>query len=122
MAIPNLTPDDLPPQRLELDDYILRRYLDLTLSDRFLHRCDQAIGQLLGTCNWEITTSANVATLVIVCPDRKTNWRVLNRVLALGHGMAQFSQDAKLRIYATPEKMDCFEIRVDELPIYEESD
>lgn len=34
--------------------------------------------------------------------------------------MAQFSQDAKLKIYATPEQDDWFEIRVDELSIYQE--
>ncbi len=34
--------------------------------------------------------------------------------------MAQFSQDAKLRIYPTPEMFDYFEIRVDEISIYRE--
>ncbi|XZN91369.1 MAG: hypothetical protein ACM65M_00345 [Microcoleus sp.] len=35
--------------------------------------------------------------------------------------MALFSPDAKLRIYATPEMVEPFEIRVDELPIYRET-
>jgi hypothetical protein len=34
--------------------------------------------------------------------------------------MARFSQDAKLRIYATPDQLDMFEIRVDELSIYQD--
>jgi len=34
--------------------------------------------------------------------------------------MAKFSQDAKVRIYPTPEMLDYFEIRVDEISIYQE--
>jgi hypothetical protein len=120
MAIPSLTPDDLPPQRLDLDDRILRRQLDSSLTKRFKQQCDSASQQLLDLCDWSVTTAANVATLVIVCPDRATNWQVLNHVVALGNLMALFSQDAKLRIYSTPGMVDCFEIRVDELPIYRE--
>lgn len=62
-----------------------------------------------------------MVTLVIVCPDRATNWQVLNHVVTLGNLMALFSPDAKLRIYATPEMVEPFELRVDELPIYRES-
>ena len=120
MATPNLPPDDLPSQQLELGDRMLRRQLDLSLTQRFQQQCDLVSLQLLAACDWSITTAANVAILVIVCPDRDTNWRVLNQVVALGSGMAQFSQDAKLRIYPTPEMLDYFEIRVDELSIYRE--
>lgn len=116
--IPSLPPDDLPPEQLELDDRILRRQLDLSLTQRFQQQCNPKIQVLLAGCDWSITTAANVATLVIVCPNQMTNWKVLNQVIALGHEMAQFSQDAKLRIYATPEMLDLFEIRVDELSIY----
>ena len=121
MAIPALPPDDLPPQRLELGDRFLRRQLDLSLRQRFQQRCDPASLQLLAACDWSITVTANGATLVIVCPNRATNWQVLNQVIALGSGMAQFSQAARLRIYSTPERLDQFEIRVDELSIYRES-
>lgn len=117
MAISNLPPDDLPPQQLDLGDRILRRQLDSSLTKRFKQQCDSASQQLLDLCDWSVTT-VNVVTLAIVCPDRATNWQVLNRVLPLGNLMAQFSQDAKLRIYSTPEMVDCFEIRVDELSIY----
>ncbi|MGL5058339.1 MAG: hypothetical protein ACRC62_00050 [Microcoleus sp.] len=121
MAIPGLPPDDLPPQRLDMDDRILRRQLDSSLTQRFLQQCDPISHQLLNLCDWSITTAANVATLVIVCPDRIVNWRVLNHVVKLGNLMALFSQDAKLRIYADPGIVDCFEIRVDELSIYQET-
>ncbi|NJR64719.1 MAG: hypothetical protein HC772_04360 [Leptolyngbyaceae cyanobacterium CRU_2_3] len=120
MAIPSLPPDDLPPQHLELGDRILRRQLDLSLTQRFQQQCDSTRQQLLLACDWSITTMANVVTLVIVCPDLPTNWQVLNQVVVLGDLMSQFSQDAKLRIYATPEMVDLFEIRVDELSIYRE--
>lgn len=120
MVIPVLPPDDLPSPQLELSDRMLRRQLDLSLTHRFQQQCDPASLALLADCDWSITTTANVATLVIVCPDRATNWQVLNQVVALGNGMAQFSQDAKLRIYPTPEMLDQFEIRVDELSIYRE--
>ena len=121
MAIPNLPPDDLPPQQLELDDLLLRRQLDLSLMQRFQQQCDTTSLQMLAACDWSIATTANVVTLTIVCPDRAMNWQVLNHVLVLGDRMAQFSRDAKLRIYPTPDMLDPFEIRVDELSIYRES-
>jgi hypothetical protein len=120
MVIPNLPPDDLPPQQLEIGDQILLRQLDLSLTQIFLHQCDLVCQQLLAQCHWTITTTANVAMLVIVCSDKKTNWLVLNQVTALANSMAQISQDAKLRIYPTPQRLDYFEIRVDELPIYQD--
>ena len=120
MANPALPADDLPSQQLEIDDRILRRQLDFSLTQRFQQQCDSTCLQLLAVCDWSITTTTNVATLVIVCPDRATNWQVLNQIVALGNGMAQFSQDAKLRIYPTPEMLDPFEMRVDELPIFRE--
>lgn len=117
---PNLPPDDLPPQQLELSDRLLRDQLDNSLIQRFQQQCNPTLLQLLTTCGWTITTTANVVTLIIVCPDQTTNWQVLHQVVSLGTLMAQFSQDAKLRIYATPAKLDLFEIRVDELAIYQE--
>ena len=121
MAIPNLPPDDLPPQQLELDDLLLRHQLDASLTQRFQQQCDTTSLQILAACDWSIATTANVLTLTIVCPDFATNWQILNHVVALGDRMAQFSRDAKLRIYSTPEMLDLFEIRVDELSIYRES-
>ncbi|MCU0525984.1 MAG: hypothetical protein MUF72_14270 [Elainella sp. Prado103] len=120
MTLSALPPDDRPPQQLELDDRILRQQLDRSLTQRFQQQCDLTLQQLLQTCDWAITTTANVVTLVIVCPDQATNWQVLSQVVALGDSLARFSQDAKLRIYATPEMLDRFEIRVDERSIYQD--
>lgn len=120
MAISALPPDDLPPQQLKLDDRILRGQLDASLTQRFQQQCDPVSQQLLASCDWTITTAAHVVTLMIVCPNRITNWNVLNHIVTLGNLMAQFSQDAKLRIYSTPEMDDLFEVRVDELSIYRE--
>jgi hypothetical protein len=120
MSISNLPPDDLPPQQIDLDDRILRRQLDATLTQRFKEQCDRVSKELLDLCDWCITTTANVATLAILCPDRATNWKVLSRVVPMGNLMAQFSQDAKLRIYSSPEMVEPFEIRVDELSVYQD--
>ncbi|MFM7427818.1 MAG: hypothetical protein ACKO7W_22940 [Elainella sp.] len=120
MPNPALPADDLPPDQLALDDRLLRRQLDASLTQRFQQQCDPACWRLLCRCDWSITTTANVATLVIVCPDRATNWQILHRVVDLGNSMAQFSQDAKLRIYPTPAMIEPFEIRVDEISIYRE--
>lgn len=115
-----LPPDDLPPQSLKIDDHRLRRQLDLSLTQRFQQRCDPTSLKILSSCEWSITTTANVGMLVIVCPNRQTNWKVLNQVVPLSNAMAKFSQDAKVRIHPTPEMLDYFEIRVDEISIYQE--
>jgi hypothetical protein len=115
-----LPPDDLPPPSLKIDDHLLRRQLDLSLTQRFQQQCDPRSLKILSSCEWSITTTANVGMLVIVCPNRQTNWQVLNQVVPLSNAMAKFSQDAKVRIYPTPEMLDYFEIRVDEISIYQE--
>lgn len=115
-----LPPDDLPPQSLKIDDHRLRRQLDISLTQRFQQQCDPTSLKILSSCEWSITTTANVGMLVIVCPNRQTNWKVLNQVVPLSKAMAKFSQDAKERIYPTPEMLDYFEIRVDEISIYQE--
>lgn len=120
MANFTLPPDDRPPQQLSLDDRAIRRQLDDSLSQRFVQQCDRISQELLATCDWSITTTINVVILVIVCPDRETNWQVLNRVVAFGNKLAEFSQDAKIRIYATPDMLDMFEIRVNEISVYQE--
>lgn len=120
MPRPDLPADDLPPQQLALSDRILRQQLDSSLTQRFREQGDRTILQLLATCDWWITTAANVVTLAIVCPDSATNWQVLEKVIPLGNEMVRFSQDAKLRIYSSPEMVDFFEIRVEELSVYQE--
>jgi hypothetical protein len=120
MKASHLSPDDLPPSKPDLGDRLLRYQLDMTLTEQFWQHCDSKSQSLLEKCDWIITTIANVATLVIICPNREWSWKILNRVLNLGNQMAQISQDAKLRIYTTPEKADWFDIRVEELSVYNE--
>lgn len=116
----SLPPDDLPPHKLEFDDRLLRHKLDRSLTEQFYRHCSPDLQLLLATCDWTITTAINVVTLVIICPNQSTNWLVLSHAVPLGEAMAEISQDAKLRIYATPEMLSLFEIRVDELSIYQE--
>ncbi|NEQ96770.1 MAG: hypothetical protein F6K30_08605 [Cyanothece sp. SIO2G6] len=115
----NLPPDDLPPEQLALEDYTLRRQLDVALTQRFQESSNITSQEVLSTCEWSIKTITNIATLVIVCPDKMTNWKVLNQVIPLGNELAKLSKDAKLRIYATPKMLEMFEIRVDELSVYQ---
>jgi hypothetical protein len=117
---PFLPWDDLPPEQLGMDDRDLRRQLDLSLTQRYREQCNSELQTLLNACAWAITTTTNVVTLVIVCPDSITNWKVLSHIVTLGTGLAEFSTDARIRIYSTPEMLDQFEIRVDELSIYQD--
>jgi len=116
----SLPQDDRAPQQLGAADLLLRRQLDDSLARYFMQQCDAANRQLLATFNWSIATTSNVPTLTIVCANQCASWQVLNRAVSLGETLARFSRDAKLRIYATPELLEAFDIRVDELSVYRE--
>lgn len=120
MKNPNLPADDLPPIELSASDRALRRQLDASLTHRFEQQCDPFLKELLSLCDWYVTTYAHVVTLVIACPDMTTNWQMLHHVAYFGTPMEQFSQDAKIRIYPPIGTGEPFEIRVDELSIYQE--
>lgn len=120
MKNPNLPPDDQPPVELSASDRALRRLLDASLTQRFEQQCDPFLKELLSLCDWYITTYTNVVTLVIACPDMATNWQMLHHVAYFGTPMEQVSKDAKIRIYPPIGTGDPFEIRVDELSIYQE--
>ncbi|MEB3293793.1 MAG: hypothetical protein VKJ24_11595 [Synechococcales bacterium] len=114
----SLPPDDLPPQILVLGDRLLRQQLELAMTCWFWSRCNPRLQYLLSGCEWSLSTTAQGPLLMIACPDRLTNWHILNQVVPLGTAVAELSQDAKLRIYPSFDRIDPFEIRVDELPIY----
>jgi hypothetical protein len=121
MNQPSLSPDDLPPSQPTRLDRILRRQLEDSTGKRFYAACDRNLQALLSSCEWYITTNATALTLVIACPDRITNWRVLNNLVQLGSQLEQFSRRAKIRIYP-PMGMDTpFEMRVDEIAVYQDS-
>jgi hypothetical protein len=119
----SLSPEDQPPQQPSVQDRELRRLLDQSLTQQFTDQMmqqDNAMLQLLlSQCDWYITTAANVAMLVIECPNEALNWQVLHQVQPLGTAMKHLSKDAKLRI-CPPDSSEPFEIRVDELSIYRE--
>jgi hypothetical protein len=121
MNNPTLPPDDLPPSKPTKFDRILRRQLEESTGKSFYTGCDRNVQELLSTCEWYITTNASALTLVIVCPDRVTNWRVLNNLVNIGHQLEQFSNRAKIRIFPPMGMGTPFEMRVDEISLYRDT-
>lgn len=119
---PALSPDDLPPPTLTVDDYQIRRELDGLLMQRFERQCKPLIQQLLQRCDWYIASTYNVVTLVIDCPNSTLNWQLLQQVPSLSATLGQFSQDAKIRVCPPAGTGTPFEIRVDERSIYQDSE
>jgi hypothetical protein len=64
---------------------------------------------------------ASVPNLVVNCPDRLINWRVLNNILVIGSTLERLSNSAKIRVCPPIAQGTPFEIRVDELSIYQDS-
>ena len=52
--------------------------------------------------------------LVIRCPDLRMNWRVLHQMVAIAEQLAQFSPQAKIKVYPPSDLGVPFEMRVDE--------
>lgn len=121
MNNPSLSPDDLPPAQPTRLDRILRRQLEDSTGKQFYQGCDRSVQALLSNCDWYITTNASALTLVIVCPDRVTNWRVLNNIVKIGSQLEQFSIRAKIRICPPLGMGTPFEMRVDEISVYRDS-
>jgi hypothetical protein len=63
----------------------------------------------------------SVLTLVINCPTRHLNWRVLHNMQVIGTTLEKLSETAKIRVCPPISHGSPFEIRVDELPIYYDS-
>lgn len=120
MARFSLSADDLPPLEPTTLDRLLRRQLDEVLTRQFAEWADSVSLQLLSSCEWYVTTYGNVPTLVINCPDSVINWKMLHHVQELGSQLQAFSKDSRIRICPPIGTGDPFEIRVDELPIYED--
>ncbi len=121
MSNPSLSPDDLPPTEPTRFDRILRRQLEESTGKRLYEQCDRTVQALLSSCEWYITTNASALTLVIVCADRVTNWRVLNNLVQIGSQLEQFSSRAKIRICPPMGMGTPFEMRVDEISVYQDS-
>ncbi|MDX2099445.1 MAG: hypothetical protein SFW36_16825, partial [Leptolyngbyaceae cyanobacterium bins.59] len=89
---------------------------------RFYEACDGVTQSLLTRCEWHMTTQSRALTLIIHCPDAGFVWRVLNNLIPLGTQLERFSERARIRITPPIGTGSPFEMRVDELSIYHESD
>ena len=112
-----LPPEDRPPQTTTDLDAGLRRQLELSASKHFFEACDGPTQSLLMECQWTIS-AADVLMLVIHCPDHLSNWRVLSHLAAIAHHLAQFSPQAKIRVYPPFGTGGPFDMRVDERSEY----
>lgn len=117
-----LTPDDLPPTSASELDEKLRRQLESSIAKRFYEACDGVTQSLLCQCEWHITTQAAALTLVLICPDMAANWRVLNNITFLANQLARFTMSARIRVCPPAEAGIPFELRVDEIAIYDDSE
>lgn len=116
----SLPPDDSSPSKTTRLDRLLNRKLEKSLEKLFLASCHEYTQTLLSDCDWYITTQASAVTLVIACPDMKINWQVLNNIVSLGMRMEQLANSAKIRVYPPMGMGTLFEIRVDEIAVYQD--
>lgn len=121
MNKPALPPEDWPPVETTKIDRILRRQLEESATQHFYEACDRATQALLSRCEWYITTQASALTLVIACPDKETNWQVLNNIVPLGSQLEQIAKSAKIRVCSPTGMGSPYEIRVDEISVYRDS-
>jgi len=116
----SLPEDDSHPKQLTFLDLILMQQLENSIAKLFYAACDSSIQTLLSNCKWYITTYARAMTLVIECPDRVTNWRVLEEIVKIGAELEQFVKSAKIRVCPPKNEGTPFEIRVDEISVYKD--
>jgi hypothetical protein len=113
----SLPPEDLPPDAITDADANLRRQLELTTRKHFFEACEGSIQSLLMEGRW-IINMAEVPMLVIYCPNALHNWRVLSTLVAIARVLAQFSPQAKIRVYPPNGSGSPFEMRIDERSVY----
>ena len=93
-----LPPDDRRPVTTTDHDLELRWRLERSTSQHFFEACSGSLQPLLMDCRWSIVV-VEALMLEIHCGDPLTNWRVLGRLAAIAHVLAQFSPQAKIRVY-----------------------
>ncbi len=113
------TGDDYHPIQPSSADIILRQQLEHSISKYFYESCDRRIQDLLSHCRWYVTTQAGVLTLVIECPDQFTNWRILQQIVPMATLLSSIVSSAKIRVCPPENKSVPFEMRVDELSVYQ---
>lgn len=127
MVKTSLPPDDLPPSELTSTDWVLSRQLEGALNQIFHQACQNlevpdekcSLLTLLSECEWYITTSANLTTLVIKCPTLATSWGILEKIVAIAQLLSQLAI-GKICVCPPSDKGTPLEVRVDEIPIYRE--
>ena len=112
--------DDLGPFQPSSADIVLRQQLEKSLSKIFYDNCDRKIRDLLCVCRWYVTTHTSAMTLVIECPDRVTNWRILQKMVSMASLLNNIASSAKIRVCPPDSQGMPFEMRVDELSVYEQ--
>lgn len=112
--------EDYHPMQPTSADIILRQQLEYSISRYFYEACDRSIQSLLSECRWYVTTRANALTLVIECPDQVTNWRILQKIVAMGTLLNSIISSAKIRVCPPDNYGVAFEMRVDELAVYQD--
>lgn len=112
--------DDLGPFQPSSADIILRQQLEKSLSKFFYDNCNHKIRDLLSVCRWYVTTQNSAPVLVIECPDGVTNWRVLQRMVSMASLLNNITSSAKIRVCPPSNQGMPFEMRVDELSVYQE--
>lgn len=117
MILSSLSPEDQPPEAITDLDAGLRRQLELSTSKHFFEACDGLTQSLLMECRWTIH-AAEVLMLIIHCPDRLSNWRVLNNLPEIAYPLAHLSSHAKIRVYPPRGTGGPFDMRVDERSEY----
>ena len=113
--------DDLGPLQPSSADIILRQQLEKSLSKFFFDNCDRKVRDLLSVCRWYVTTHTSAMTLVIECPDKVTNWRVLQKMVPMASLLNDIASSAKIRVCPPANQGMPFEMRVDELSVYREN-
>ncbi|NMG05559.1 hypothetical protein [Brasilonema sp. UFV-L1] len=112
--------EDSHPVQLTSADIILRQQLEYSISRYFYEGCDRNLQDLLSNCRWYVTTHLSTLTLVIECPDQVTNWRVLQNLVRMARLLCQIVSNAKIRVCPPKSQGMPFEMRVDELSVYQD--
>lgn len=114
------TDEDSHPVQLTSADIILRQQLEASICHYFFEACDRTLQELLSRCRWYTTTTASGVVLVIECPDEITNWQILRKLVPMAKRLRQMSINGKIRIYPPTGEGMPFEMRLNELNIFQE--
>lgn len=123
----SLPPDDLPPAEKTSTDWVLSRQLESALNQIFHQACENlevpdrkcSLLTLLSECEWYITTSTKLTTLVVQCPTLATSWGILENIVAIAQLLEQLAI-GKICVCPPSDKGTPLEVRVDEIAIYQE--